>query len=68
MIKPFTILSVREEPDGGRTVFFRIKKTVQVTDTRSKTDTMETATHVDAGKDIDEHVYNILKDSGWLDA
>jgi hypothetical protein len=68
MIKPFTILNVREEACGGVSVFFRVKKTVQLTDTRSKTQSMETSTHVEAGQDIDEHIFNILKQSGWLDA
>jgi hypothetical protein len=68
MIKPFTILSVRDEPCGGQSVFFRVKKTIQITDTRSHTQTMETSTHVDPGQDIDEHIYNMLKQSGWIDA
>jgi hypothetical protein len=68
MIKPFTILSVRDEPTGGKSVFYRVRKTVQLTDTKSKTETLETSTHVDDDQDIDEHLFNILKDSGWLDA
>jgi hypothetical protein len=66
MIKPFTITDVRDEANGAKTVFFRIRKTVQVTDTRSQTQTMQTSTYVEAGQDIDAHVYNILKESGWL--
>lgn len=66
MIKPFTILDVRDEPCGGRTVFFRVKKVEQISDSRKRTQTMESSTHVDAGQDIDEHVFNILKESGWL--
>lgn len=66
MIKPFTILDVRDEACGGKTVFFRVRKIEQVSDSRKTTRTMESATHVEAGQDIDEHVFNILKDSGWL--
>lgn len=68
MIKPFTILRVRDEVDGGKTVFFRVSKTVQVTDTRSNTKSMASAIHVNAGEDIDACVFNSLKESGWLNA
>lgn len=68
MIKPFTVLNVRDEACGGKSVFFRVRKTVQVTDTKSSTKTMETSTHVDDGQDIDEHIFKILKESGWLNA
>jgi len=66
MIKPFTILEVRDEVDGGKTVFFRVSKVEQITESRKTTKTMTTATHVDAGQDIDAHVFNILSESGWL--
>lgn len=66
MIKPFTILDVRDEPCGGKTVSFRVRKVEQVSDSRKTTQTMTSATHVEAGQDIDAHVFNILKQSGWL--
>jgi hypothetical protein len=66
MIKPFTILDVRDEPCGGKTVFFRVRKVEQVSDSRKTTQTMETSTHVEADQDIDAHVFNILQQSGWL--
>lgn len=66
MIKPFTIQHVREEPCGGRTVFFRIRKAMQTNETQWVSRTMETATFVDAGLDIDQKIFETLKESGWL--
>lgn len=68
MIKPFQILGSRDEPCGGKTVFFKVSKTIQITDTRSKTHRMETAIFIESGQDADEMIFNSLKDSGWLDA
>lgn len=66
MIKPFTITSIRDEQDGGKTVFFRVTKVTQITATKSESKTMDTATYVDQGKDIDQHVFDVLKQSGWI--
>lgn len=66
MIKPFTITNVREEPCGGRTVFFRIRKAMQVSETKLTVRTMETAIFVTADQDNDQQVYETLKQSGWL--
>jgi len=65
MIKPFKILSTRDEVDGT-TVFFRVSRTEQIDETKSKTKVMETAVHVNTGEDIDEVIFNNLKDTGWI--
>lgn len=68
MIKPFNILSVRDEADGGKTAFITVKKVEQVTETRRRTQEFHTAIYVDAGLDVDEVVYDFLLRGGWIDA
>jgi hypothetical protein len=68
MIKPFKILSVRDEPDGAKTVFFEVTKVAQESESKNTATTMRSAIYVDAGLDVDAVLYNNLKVSGWIDA
>ena len=66
MIKPFKILSTRQEPDGGTGVTFEVSKTKYLTETQTETETLRTYISVPAGEDIDMYLYNDLKTAGWL--
>lgn len=66
MIKPYTILRIRDEDDGSKTVFFRVTKVVQLSDTKSSRTSMESAIRVDAGQDIDQALFQSLSQTGWF--
>jgi hypothetical protein len=66
MIKPFKILSTRQEPDGGTGVFFEVSKTKFLTETRTQTDTLKTYISVPAGEDIDMYLFRDLQQAGWI--
>lgn len=68
MIKPFKILWVRDEPNGAKTACVTVRKVTQLTETKKKIDDFQTAIYVDAGVDVDEAVYDYLKQGGWIDA
>lgn len=65
MIKPYKITSIREEPDGNKTVFFSISKTVN-NNGLINTSTMDTAIYVLKEEDIDEVLFKDLEKGGWL--
>ena len=67
MIKPWQILDIRQEPDGGKTVTFKVYK-VDITSIPKSIKTMETAVYVAAHEDVEDTLYNYLKESGWIDA
>ena len=66
MIKPFKITNTRAEVGGGQMVFFTITWVEQVSDSRSRSSTMETAIHVPDGEDVDQYIYASLQKSGWI--
>lgn len=68
MIKPFKVLSIRDEPNGAKTAFVSVRKVEQLTETKKRTEEFHTAIYVDEGLDVDEVVYEYLKQGGWIDA
>ena len=68
MIKPFKIQMIRDESDGSKTVFFSVRKVMQLTETKKRSEEFHAALHIDAGVDADEFVYEYLKKGGWIDA
>jgi hypothetical protein len=66
MIKPYTIKSIREEPDGGKTVFFYIKKITPKEKGGRSILEMDTAIYVTQQEDVDTVLFNNLKQAGWL--
>jgi hypothetical protein len=68
MIKPFKILSIRDEPNGAKTACVSVRKVEQLTETKKRTEEFQTAIYVDPDMDVDEVVYEYLKKGGWIDA
>jgi hypothetical protein len=66
MIKPFKILSTRQEPDGGTGVTFEVSKTKYLTKKITQTSTLNTYISIPAGEDIDMYLFKDLQQSGWL--
>lgn len=66
MIKPYVIISIREEHDGAKTVFFEVSKTVLIDSTTSSTESMHTAIVVPPNADVDEYLFADLQKSGWV--
>lgn len=66
MIKPFTILSTRSEPDGGTGVFFEVSRTRYINEQVTETDTMRSYISVPEGEDVDTYLYNNLHEMGWV--
>lgn len=63
VIKPYEILSVRED-QGGKTVFFRVgRRTMEGPKICVKT--MESAIFVSENEDIDTELYKSLRAAGW---
>lgn len=67
MIKPFTILTTRVEPDGTLGVFYRVQYREQVSPTVMRTKTLESYVTCPKGSDIDAFVYEHLKEAGWFE-
>ena len=65
MIKPFTVLKTREDPNGT-TVFFSVSKTEFLEGNKAKTQKMETAVLVPTGEDQDQYIFDMLQKGGWL--
>ena len=66
MIKPFTILSSRTEPDGTLGVFYRVQYREQVSPTVMRTKTLESYMNVPKDADIDAFVFAQLQEGGWI--
>ena len=80
MIKPFEILSVVEEPDGGQGVTYRASRVVtEVGDTQDTsgvfgyweapnavTKTIISYHSVPAGQEVDAAILQLLQDGGWI--
>ena len=66
MIKPYTILSTREEQDGAKTVFFEVSKTVMLNPSTASTETMQTAIVVPPNENVDAYLFADLQKSGWV--
>lgn len=63
-IKPFKILSTREEPDGTG-VLFEISKS-SVEGQKIQIDTIESYVLVPPLNDVDTYLFNYLLDTGWI--
>jgi hypothetical protein len=66
MIKPFKIISTRQEPDGGTGVTFEVSKTIYLSEAKTETKSLKTYISVPAGEDIDMYLFKDLQQSGWL--
>ena len=66
IIKPFKVLSVNPETDGGQGVTFQAFKTEYLTDTKTRTITMTNYLSVPANEDVDSYLFNYLSEGGWI--
>jgi hypothetical protein len=66
VVKPFRILSTREEPDGGQGVDFEVTKAEYIDELHTKTIKMTTYISVPSGENIDTYLFNYLSKGGWL--
>ena len=66
MIKPFTIKHIRDEEHGCKTVFFEVTRVEILAPGRVQTSKLETSFHIDAGKDVEEELFRMLTESGWI--
>lgn len=66
MIKPFTIINTRAEPDGTLGVFYRAQCREQVSPTIMRTKTVEGYMNMPKGEDVDAFVFAQLKKGGWI--
>ena len=68
IVKPFKVLDVKEELDGGQGVNFEVSKT-EYTDedkTTTRTVTMNSYISVPNGEDVDTYLFNYLNAGGWV--
>lgn len=66
MIKPFKVLEVRVEPDGGRGVLYEVWK-FDVTSANTNVERrMQAYMSVPAGEDIDDYLFRALSKGGWF--
>mgnify|MGYP001212174072 CR=1 FL=1 len=66
VIKPFKIVSTREEPDGATGVTFESWKGLVLSPSKRRKVTMTAYVSVPAGGDIDMTVFTYLQSIGWL--
>ena len=66
IIKPFKILSTREEPGGGTGVSFQAEKVEIPSPQKRRRLGVQAYISVPQGKDVDEAVFEYLQVSGWL--
>jgi len=80
MIKPFEIMSIVEEPDGGQGVTYKASKVVtDVGETQDSsgalgywespnavTKQIVAYYSVPAGEDVDATILQVLRDGGWI--
>ena len=66
VVKPFRVLSIIEEPEGGQGVHFEITKTEFVNDSTNKIKKMTTYISIPAEENIDTYLFNYLSNGGWL--
>lgn len=67
MIKPFTILSTREENDGSLGVFYSVSYRELAGPHVMRTKTMRGYLTMPAGGDVDAFVFDYLKKAGWVE-
>ena len=68
VVKPFKVLDVKEELDGGQGVNFEVSKIEYIDEdkTTTKTVTMNSYISVPNGEDIDTYLFNYLNTGGWV--
>ena len=66
MIKPYEILSTRDEQDGSKTVFFEVSKTTMLNPSTASTEKMQTSIVIPPDVDVDEYLFADLQKSGWV--
>jgi len=66
MVRPFKVLSIVEEPDGGQGVAFEVTKTNYLTETKTRTVKMVSYLSVPKGEDVEMSLFNYLETGDWL--
>lgn len=66
IIKPFVILSTRQEPEGSTGVFFQAEKVEIPEPLKRRRLGVQAYISVPVGKDIEEAVFEHLQNSEWL--
>lgn len=66
-VKPFTILSTREENDGSLGVFYSVSYRELASPQVMRTKTMRGYLTMPAGGDVDAFVFDYLKKAGWVE-
>jgi hypothetical protein len=66
MIKPFEILTVRNEPDGTVGVLYKVTYREQISSTVVLSKTLEGYFNMPVGSDVDKETYTYLLEAGWI--
>jgi len=66
IVKPFKVLDVKEEPDGGQGVSFEVSKTKYLTESKTRTVRMRNYVSIPAEEEIDVYLFKYLSEGGWL--
>jgi len=70
MIKPFTVIKVRDEADGTVTIFYKVAKSVVEDENTRSISTRVLTSHTNVPRtdnmDFDMIVFNALEGTGWL--
>ena len=66
VVKPFVVISVREEADGNQGVNFEVTKAQYVDELNTKTTKMNSYVSIPAGKNVDNYLFTYLSEGGWL--
>jgi len=66
VIKPFTIVSIVEEPNGNQGVTVKAFKTEYTSETATRTGEITTFVSVPPDEDVDMFVFNFLDEGGWV--
>lgn len=66
IVKPFKIISNREESDGGQGVTFSVSHTEYLTESKTRTIEMTNYIYIPAGEDVDAFLFSQLSEGGWI--
>ena len=66
MIKPFKIIGTSPAEEGATRVHFEVSRSELLSDGTYHTTTMETVHYVPEGNDVDEYLFKILQEQGWI--
>lgn len=66
VVKPFKVLDIKKELDGGQGVTFQAYKTEYLSETKTRTITMTNYISIPEGLDVDLYLFETLSKEGWV--